>query len=245
MHYSIYFFFILPFAISCRNYNDLSAQDIVNKTIEISGGHKYLNTEIQFDFRNKRYQSFRYEGQFQYERHFKDSLGVIRDILSNDGFKRFINDEVAKIPDSMAIKYASSVNSVHYFALLPFGLNDEAVNKTQLDEVQIKNNKYYKIKVWFNEKGGGEDFEDVFIYWINKQTYKVDYLAYSYMEENGIGMRFREAYNERYNNGLRFVDYHNYMTKDPNRTLFNLDAAFQEDELILISKIELQNILVN
>ncbi|MEZ4796775.1 MAG: DUF6503 family protein [Flavobacteriaceae bacterium] len=230
--------------ISCNKKVSFTTQDIVNKTIEVSGGEKYLNAEIDFDFRDMHYHSFREGGKFQYERQFQDSIGIIKDVLSNDGFKRFINDELAEIPDSMAVKYTASVNSVHYFALLPYGLNDAAVNKSSLGEVTIKDKAYYKIKVTFNQDGGGEDYEDVFLYWVNKDTFKVEYLAYSYAEEDGIGTRFREAYNERIVNGLRFVDYNNYKTEDTSVDLLSLDKAFESGSLKLLSKIELENIEV-
>jgi len=230
--------------VSCKTETSLSAQDIVDKTIETSGGEKYLNAEIDFDFRDKHYRSVRNDGMFQYEREFQDSIGTIKDVLNNEGFERYVNDQVADIPDSMAVKYTSSVNSVHYFALLPYGLNDAAVNKSSLDEVSLKDKLYYKIKVTFNQEGGGEDFEDVFIYWIDKETFKANYIAYSYIEDDGIGIRFREAYNERIVNGLRFVDYNNYKSEDSSVTLLDLDKAFESGNLKLLSKIELENISV-
>lgn len=238
----IYILFILVTITSCKKEIPLSAQDIVDKTIEVSGGDKYLNAEIDFDFRDKHYRSVREGGKFQYERQFQDSIGVIKDVLNNDGFQRFVNDTLTKIPDSMAVKYTSSVNSVHYFALLPYGLNDAAVNKSSLGEVSIKDKLYHKIKVTFSQEGGGEDYEDVFIYWIEAGTFKADYIAYSYIEDDGVGIRFREAYNERFINGLRFVDYNNYKSEDATMDLLGLDKAFESGSLKLLSKIELENI---
>ena len=241
----IYILFILVTLTSCKKEIPLSAQDIVDKTIEVSGGDKYLNAEIDFDFRDKHYRSVREGGKFQYERQFQDSIGIIKDVLNNDGFQRFVNDTLTKIPDSMAVKYTSSVNSVHYFALLHYGLNDAAVNKSSLGEVAIKDKLYYKIKVTFSQEGGGEDYEDVFIYWIEAETFKADYIAYSYIEDDGVGIRFREAYNERFINGLRFVDYNNYKSEDATMDLLGLDKAFESGSLELLSKIELENIEVN
>lgn len=240
----IYILFILVTLTSCKKEIPLSAQDIVDKTIEVSGGEKYLNAEIDFDFRDKHYRSVREGGKFQYERQFQDSIGIIKDVLNNDGFQRFVNDTLTKIPDSMAVKYTSSVNSVHYFALLPYGLNDAAVNKSSLGEVSIKDKLYHKIKVTFSQEGGGEDYEDVFIYWIEAETFKANYIAYSYIEDDGVGIRFREAYNERFVNGLRFVDYNNYKSEDATMDLLGLDKAFESDSLKLLSKIELENIEV-
>ena len=241
----IYIVTVCLLVLACKTETPLTAQEVIEKTLEVSGGDKYLNAEIDFDFRTMHYRSARGSGKFQYEREFKDSIGDIKDVLNNDGFQRYINNELVEIPDSMAVKYTSSVNSVHYFALLPFGLNDAAVNKSSLENVTIKDKLYRKIKVWFSQEGGGEDFEDVFIYWIDTETFKADYIAYSYIEDDGVGIRFREAYNERIVNGLRFVDYNNYKSEEATMDVIGLDKAFETGHLKLLSKIELENIVVN
>ena len=246
MRYILYSLFLMIIVTSCKQEKVLIAQDIVDKAIEVSGGEKFKTSTISFDFRDKHYKAFRNNGVYQYERVFNDTLSKIRDVLSNDGFKRFINDKEVTVVDSMAAKYTRSVNSVHYFVVLPFGLNDAAVNKEYLGEVTIKDKTYHKIKVHFNQEGGGADYEDVFMYWINKDNFKVEYLAYSYMDSpTELGLRFREAYNERYVNGLRFVDYNNYKPEDGMLDLFALDSLFESGKLKLLSKIENVNVEVN
>jgi hypothetical protein len=170
----------------------------------------------------------------------------IFDVLTNEGFERHINDnEAVFIEDSMKVKYSASVNSVHYFSVLPYGLNDKAVNKTVLENVEIKEQDYYTVKVTFNQDGGGEDYEDVFLYWINAKTFEVDYLAYSYEEDDGRGVRFREAYNERYIEEIRFVDYNNFKPENGSVVLSELPKLFETGQLKLLSKIELKNVSVN
>lgn len=225
--------------------NTLSADTMIQKSMEDSGVNKLNSSILSFDFRDIHYVAIRANGSYEFQRIQKDSSNVVRDILNNKGFERFINDSLVVVPDSMATKYASSVNSVHYFAVLPYSLDGKAVNKTYLGDVKIKDKTYYKIKVTFNEDGGGEDFDDVFIYWIHSENSKIDYLAYSFKEDDGIGLRFREAYNERYINGVRFVDYNNFKPKDKTSKLENLDVLFNENQLELLSKIELENISLN
>jgi len=236
---------------SCKNdtkkpdTKQLTANEIINKAIDVAGGKHFANSDIGFDFRDKAYAAKREAGKYLLLRvTVEENNDSIFDILSNDGFERFINDEVIKLEDSIANKYAASVNSVHYFSVLPYGLNDASVNKKFLGEERIKSKDFYKIKVTFNEDGGGEDFEDVFIYWVDKSNFKVQYLAYSYNETDGKGMRFREAYNERYKNGLRFVDYNNYKRKDDTLKLIDLAKAFENNKLELLSKIELKDVTV-
>jgi hypothetical protein len=241
----ITFLFIIAILVSCKQENQPNAQDIINKAIEVSGGTNYEASTISFDFRDKHYKAIRNNGMFELSREFKDSINVIKDILSNNGFQRFISDELIEVADSMIPRYSSSVNSVHYFTVLPFGLNDSAVIKTLISEVSINEDTYYKIKVTFNQDGGGDDFEDVFVYWLNNKNYKLDYLAYlTYNRDRSIDLRFREAYNERFVNGIRFVDYNNYKPNDMSVDLLNLDAMFINNELKLLSKIENKNISV-
>jgi len=238
---------ILILSFSCKNQESvLDAKSIVNQAIETAGGSKFAASTISFDFRDKRYVGIRNNGIFQYERHFKDSITQIKDVLSNDGFQRYKDEVAFTVADSMAPRYSRSVNSVHYFSVLPFGLNDAAVNKTKLKEVTIKGKAYYKIKVDFNQDGGGDDFEDVFVYWISKDEFKVDYIAYSYMDNAvDLGLRFREAFNERYVNGIRFVDYNNYKPESDVKDLLGLDLLFETNQLKLLSKIENENVEVD
>ena len=231
--------------ISCKQPDIINVQNIIDKAIEVSGGEKITNSTIGFDFRKRHYKAIRNDEGFQYEREFQDSIHKTRDVYFNDGFQRYINEKPVVVSDSMAPRYSSSINAVHYFSVLPFGLNDAAVKKQYLNEVELKGSKYHKIKITFNQDGGGEDFEDVFMYWIHTETFKADYIAYSYSESDGLGLRFREAYNERYVNGIRFVDYNNYKPKDNAVRLENLGVLFEKDKLVLLSKIELENITVN
>ncbi|MBB5268999.1 DUF6503 family protein [Algibacter amylolyticus] len=229
---------------SCKK-PSVDADAVINQSIMLSGGERFKTSTIAFNFRDKQYRAKHNNGNYVLERYFTTGHDSIVDRLTNDGFERFINRQRVVVPDSIANLYSASVNSVHYFSVLPIGLNAEAVNKHYVSQVSIKGEPYHKIKVTFNEDGGGEDFDDVFLYWVHSKTYKVDYLAYSYHEGNGLGMRFREAYNERYVNGIRFVDYNNYKPISEEATLLNLDVLFAEDELKMLSKIELEGVRVS
>lgn len=220
-----------------------NATNIVNEAIKIAGGDTILTSTLTFKFRDKTYKAVRDGGAFTLNRTFIDSVGTIRDVLSNTRFERFVNNEVVKVPDSLVDTYSNAVNSVHYFSILPVGLNDGAVYKTYLDTVTINKKSYHKIKVTFSEENGGEDFDDVFVYWFSTEDYKLDYLAYQY-HVNGGGIRFREAFNERYINGARIVDYNNYKPETIDINIETIDALFKNKKLQLLSKIELENVSV-
>ncbi len=223
--------------LSCNKAPEgVSAQEIIDKTIEASGGDNYLQAKVNFKFREHLYESKRLGGTYEYRRLLdRDSL-VIEDVLTNQGFSRIANGQPTAVADSMAIKYSNSINSVLYFALLPYGLNDAAVIKERLEDVSIKQVPYYQILITFKQEGGGKDFEDQFLYWINKNTDRIDYLAYSYKTDGG-GIRFREAFNQRNVNGIWFADYKNYKPVDPESTLASLPYLFTTSGLELLSQI--------
>lgn len=241
------FIFILIFlvTIGCRNKEsaNMAAQDIIDKSIEISGGNLYRTCNISFIMRDIKYELENNNGSKILKRIIKKDSTVILDILKRNSFERYINGSLVIVADSMAAKYSNSINSVHYFAYLPYGLNDPAVNKRLLGESQIGDSQYYKVEVTFEEKDGGEDFEDIYIYWFNKETFKPDYLAYQF-NTNGGGTRFRKAFNERNINGIRFVDYYNYKASGKS-TVYDLETLFKLKELELLSTIRLEDITVN
>lgn len=240
---NLVFVFLVCSLLSCveKKNNELSAQQIIDKAIEVSGGEYYDSSVVSFAFRGKNYLAQTVKGKKELHRITSTDSLTIRDVRTEQSFQRFFNDSLIVISDSIALRYANSVNSVHYFARLPFGLNDPAVNKEYLGQVFIKNMAYYKVKVTFDQNGGGEDFDDIYIYWFNNETFKPDFLAYKFHIDGG-GIRFREAYNERYVNGIRFVDYKNFKANSKKVDIYDIETLFAQDSLELLSKIELENI---
>jgi len=231
--------------ISCKNeIKTLNAQKIIDKTIENAGGENYEVATINFTFRNIKYSSKRKKGNFELSRTFTDSIGEVTDVLNNYEFTRFVNAQKIDLPDSTATKYSNSVNSVHYFVQLPYGLNDPAVKKELVGDAEIEGEKYYEIQVTFGENGGGTDHEDVYMYWISQQNFTVDYFAYKFYTGEG-GIRFRKAYNPRMINGIRFVDYENYKLEPWKLVdLKTVDELYEAGKLELLSKIETEAISV-
>jgi len=240
MRYSIAFLFILLLACSS---NLTDPQKIIDEAIDVAGGEKFLRSTIEFDFRDRHYISRRKGGIFSHERIFKVSADTLHDYLTNDGFHREINNKTATIPDSMAAKYTRSVNSTIYFALLPYGLNDPAVKKKLAGKTTMDGHPYFTIEVTFDQAGGGEDFNDVFLYWIHEQNFTIDYMAYLYFTDGG-GLRFRKAYNPRKVNGILFQDYINFKPKDDAATIYQMEALYKQNALEELSRIELKNIRV-
>lgn len=244
----LYLFLFVLVCLSCQKENNADmhqmpeAQTLIDKAISIHGGNIYDFSDIRLKFRDKSYRSLRNGGDFRYERSFVEEGKEYLDIMENETFERSIDGEPVVVADTMVRKYRNSINSVWYFALLPYKLNDPAVKKKYLGKSQIDDKSYHKIEVRFAEEGGGEDFQDVFLYFIDEESGTMDHLAYSY-ETDGGGLRFRKGYNFREINGLRFADYVNFKG-DPKSSIQDIDKAYFEAKLDTLSLIELEDIEV-
>lgn len=219
------------------------AYTLIDKAISAHGGDRYQRMEVMFGFRGIPFSVRQKGGQFTYTQQRIDSLGdTILYVLDNAGLVKKKNGEPTEQWEAKeAAKYGETTNSVVYFALLPYGLQSPAVVATYLDSLQIKGNPYHKIQVSFQEEGGGEDFEDVFVYWIHAKSYTIDYLAYEYHTSGG-GIRFRDAYRVHTINGVRWQDYINYKPISEGIKLQDLDSLFMQGELKELSTIDLEHI---
>jgi hypothetical protein len=227
---------------SCNSRTE--AEKIVDKAIEAHGGDAYLNSKIEFDFRTIHYTIFKTPDKFEYIREFSDSTGNVVDILNNEGFMRTVNgSKIDTLSEEWIGKYSRSVNSVAYFAFLPYGLNDASVFKTSLGETEINGEKYNLIKVTFSEDGGGDDFDDEFLYWIGTEDSIVDFIAYSYHTDGG-GVRMREVSGMNEVGGIRFQNYLNLKPADESAHVEKMQELYESGDLELLSEINLENISV-
>ena len=113
----------------------------------------------------------------------------------------------------------------------------------RLPDGNIKGLPYYKIEATFSEEDGGDDFDDRFVYWINKDNYEIDYMGYSYSTDGG-GKRFRAAFNARRVDGWLINDYINYEPNDISVSLDDYDTYFESGDMKELSLIENVNVEV-
>ncbi|REG83388.1 DUF6503 family protein [Algoriphagus antarcticus] len=242
LRYLLVFLVVLTAFAACNSRTE--AEKIVDRSIEAHGGDNYFNSKIEFDFRNIHYTIFKTPDRFEYIREFSDSTGNVIDSLNNEGFVRTVNGaKIDTLSEEWIGKYSRSVNSVAYFAFLPYGLNDPSVFKTSLGETEINGERYDLIKVTFAEEGGGDDFDDEFLYWIGKDDSFIDFMAYSYHTDGG-GVRMREVSGVNEVGGIRFQNYLNLKPSDESVSVEKMQELYEAGELEVLSEINLENIKV-
>lgn len=226
--------------------DDLSVEAIIDSLYLKNGSGLIDQSNISFDFREFQYARMQGESGLMKSRKFTNKKGeAIVDTWQGDSLIRTVNGKVVELSEEDQNAFKNSINSVFYFAFLPKALKDPAVNLDLIDEVEINEKMYYKIKVTFNEEGGGEDFHDIFLYWIGIEDYAMDYMAYQYFTLEG-GIRFRAVDKTQEVNGILFKDYLNYAPKENMMNDYmSVDKVFAADGMKLVSEIRLENVLVN
>ena len=198
---------------------------------------------LTFQFRGDRFEVERDGGRFRYVRAHRDSTGaLLHDVLSNDGFTRMREGEPVPLDSAAAAAAVEGVNSVVYFALLPYPLADAAVQPRLVGRDTLRGEPYDLVEVTFREEGGGRDWEDRFLYWVHADSATVDFLAYRFYTGYG-GARFREAVNPRTVGGVRVADYRNY-DADTTAAMESAGRRWEAGALPLVSDVVLDSVAV-
>lgn len=233
---------LASFLWSCKE-KSADANEIVNLAMKAHGSYLLKNSTTTFTFRDVDYQTTRSSGRYSFTRTFITDSDTIKDVKTNSNITRYRNGKTVFVSDSLKKKHDAALNSVIYFAQLPYGLDGLAVIKKYVGAEIIKGENYHKIQVTFKKDGGGEAYEDVFIYWIQKETFLVDYLAYSFCEAE-CGYRFRESVNRTNHSGVIMQDYKNYKSGIENIKLEQLAQLFENGKLELMSEIVNDNVTI-
>jgi hypothetical protein len=228
---------------------DSEARALVDAALAAHGSAALDSAELAFTFRGTPYRLRRDGDRFAYTRTMTDPVGrTVEDLLDNDGLRRLVNGVPVPYAPGEARGVETTVNSVAYFALLPFPLRDPAVRLRSLGPDTLAGVAYDRVEVTFAPEGGGRDWEDRYLYWLHPERHTVDFLAYTYAlganetGPNATGSRFREAVNARTVGGARVQDYRN-LTAFVDR-LEDYAGAFDADTLRVVSEVRLDAVQV-
>jgi len=229
--------------------DDLGARAIVHGAIGYHSGGELDSVAVMFGFREDTIRALHRGDQYHYRRSFTDSLDrSVVEGLTNDTAYRIVDGDSTTLSKNDSLDVDSRLNSVVYFALLPAPLNDPATEFARAGRDTIDGTPYHRIRVTFQPEGGGRDWQDEYLYWFRTDTFAMDFLAYAYgigNPDEETGTRFREAYNIRRRQGIRFADYKNYTvdTLAPD-ALHRYPSLREQGALELVSRVELDSVRV-
>ncbi|GJQ62331.1 MAG: hypothetical protein SCALA702_13840 [Melioribacteraceae bacterium] len=222
-----------------------TAETILKKSVEAHGGDLYQNSIITYNFRDQNYKLTMDGWKFSYERSFSDSTGSeIIEGMDNKGAYKSLNGVKQDISEDETARLKYSINAARYFNVLPLQLINKAVVPKLLGEATIDEQYYYELEITFRKEGGGEDYQDRYILWIEKEDHLLEYFAY-YYHVNGGGSRFREMVNTRKVGGLILSDQINYTSESIDRNIEDYKTKFVSGDIKKVSEITLKNLEVN
>ena len=217
--------------------------DIIARGIEAHGGERFENARVTFDFRGEEWSLERQDGRFRYERRYQDDDDrPVLEGMTNDSTFRQVDGEPVDLDEEGRADVELDVNSVTYFAFLPFRLDDPAVQSRYMGVRSIDGELHYQVEVTFQEDGGGPDWDDRFIHWFHAEEGTLGYVAYRYYRGDG-GTRFREAVNPREKGGLRVHDWVNSHVEGIS-DIAHYPDSLEAGALEHVSDVELENVEV-
>ena len=207
--------------------------------------------EITFSFRGTPFVLRRDGDQFRYARTLTDSLGqTVEEVVDNAGTHRYVDSVEVPLDEAESGRVHTAVNSVAYFALLPAPLADPAVRVRMLSPDRVGDEDYDRVEVTFAQEGGGEDWEDRYVYWLRQLDGQIGHYAYTYEVSAGdtartdTGTRFRVPLRTYERDGVLFQDWQNLSADsirapgpdlDAFGTAFDTGRTFEVSEVILDS----------
>ncbi|MEL6615870.1 MAG: DUF6503 family protein [Bacteroidota bacterium] len=226
---------------------DAEAVALVRAAQEAHGSDALDGVPFRFTFRGDAFTAERSARGFRYVRTTTDDQGrTVVDVLDNDGLSRTIDGETAPLPEDEVGRLTTAVNSVVYFATLPAPLSDPAVQARVLPLDTLDGTTYDRLEITFAQEGGGNDWEDRYLYWIHPERRTLDFIAYTYAlapdasGENDTGHRFRRVIGTADAGGFRVQDYEN-LTADSLGTLEDYASAYASGRTRAVSEVLTEN----
>ena len=214
---------------------------LIRQAIEAHGQNAFGDASFAFSFRGVPYRVARSNGLYRYERTVTTQGTAVHEVLQNSGFTASVAGNVLTLSPRVQGSRERSLNSVVYFASLPYVLEDRAVQPRAVGEVEIGERRYRVVEVRFAREGGGVDHDDVFRYWFDAESGRLDYLAYRFHTNKG-GVRFRVATEHPVVGGVTFIQWDNYGVDDKSLDLKSLPERWRSGKLPKLSTIRLDSI---
>ena len=219
--------------------------DIVDRAIEHHGGELFEHSRVRLTVASR-------SGSFDVDSTTDgDRFEYVIRASAGDDQREYRRDnaalEVTESGESMdmdereQVRAESYVNQRMYFLFLPYKLNDPGTFKEDQGLEEWNGRQLHRVRVTF-EPDSSAGADSAYIYWFDPETARLEQFAYDYSA--GTGLRFRTLRNYRRIGGLLFYDADNYglNTPDGGLTVDDITPAYVEEELPLVSRVELRDV---
>ncbi|MEM8963237.1 MAG: DUF6503 family protein [Acidobacteriota bacterium] len=162
--------------------------------------------------------------------------------ITNDLTQAWENDTPVDVQDFEVQDWRDWAMARVYFAFLPYRLRDPSVRVEDRGVVDWEGGRRHEVRVTF-EAGSSTDASDVYRYWFDPKSGRLEAFAYSY-DGNTNGLRYRRAINHRQVDGILFFDQINLGIEGEGLSVDDIDPTFIETKMREVSRITLDKIEV-
>jgi hypothetical protein len=219
--------------------------EIVDRAIEHHGGDRFESSRIRLTVAS-RSGSFDVDStiegdRFEYVIRASEGSDEREYRRDNKALEVTEGGEPMDMDESEQVRAESYVNQRMYFLFLPYKLNDPGTFKEDQGIEEWNGRQLQRVRVTF-QAGSSDGAGSAYVYWFDPETARLEQFAYDYSA--GTGLRFRTLRNYRRIGGLLFYDADNYglNTPDGGLTVDDITPAYVEEELPLVSQIELRDV---
>ncbi len=221
--------------------------EIVDRAIEYHGGELFEQSRVRLTVAS-RSGSFDVDSMAdgdRFEQRIRASNGSDEREYRRDNTALEVTEggQPMEMDETRHARAESYVNQRMYFLFLPYKLNDPGAYKEDQGLEEWNGRQLHRVRVTF-QPGASDGADSAYVYWFDPETARLEQFAYDYSE--GAGLRFRVLTNYRRIGGLLFYDADNYglNTTDGGLTVDDINPVYVEEELPLVSQIELRDIEV-
>ncbi len=218
--------------------------EIVDRAIAHHGGEIYTSSETRMSLCSKsgcaRLATITDGWEYEYEVTARSGDGERRVRITNDTVEQWIDGEPVEVAPERLQPLRDGVMARVYFAFLPYRLNDPSVLKQDLGVEDWAGRTLHRVRVTF-VPGSSTDAEDVFLFWFDPASARLEQFAYSFTRGEG-GLRFRRAFNYRRVGGILFFDQENLGVDGPGFDVDDIDPDFVERRMSRVSTVELHDL---
>lgn len=233
---------IILLLFSCNNEQSLSGEDLLNRAIEVSGGDSFFHSTISFDAQGMRYTMER-DGNIANFTSERQVDTTYYKATYRNGYQQYFVNGVEQEESFSSRKFISSrLEGFLYLTSIPHVFNQTAVIVNRKEDVVIRNKTYQVLHITFTKLPEDDPGNEFYLY-IDPVSGYVEFRAEK-LDLDGETNLLKKAYNPRIIEGIRFVDYKVFTTRDTTMLLSDYYKAYDIPNLIPIGDIEYTNIEV-
>lgn len=215
--------------MACESAEELSAEFILDKSIEASGGEDFFHSTITFSIDDLDYELKR-DGLLT-----DFSLTKVADTVTyfstyKGGLMTYYENDV-EIPESMQSRkfLDARLDGFTFLTSIPHVFKENAVILERQDDVMIQQKPYHSLKITYKHQQDIEEKNTFFLY-INPSSYIVEFIAFKFDLYQHFP-NFQRLYNHRKINGILFSDYFSFYPTDQEVPLEQLYQLYNQREV--------------